>query len=121
VTEARDGIAAAHAGAPGTAAPAPLDPAVAQMPGAAALPRRNGELVFDAPWQGRALAMALAVVERLRLPWSEFQSRLIAAIAARPDAPYYDCWVAALEALVVEHGVLSPPAITAACRRVASD
>ena len=95
-----------------------LDPAVAEMEGDAALPRRNGELVFEAPWQGRALAMALAVVERLGLPWSEFQTRLIAAIAARPDAPYYESWVAALETLLVEHGVVSMDAIEQASARV---
>ena len=33
------------------------------------LPRDNGELVFDAPWQARALAIAVAVVEKLDLPW----------------------------------------------------
>ena len=38
---------------------------VTGMSGPAALPRRNGELVFEAPWQGRAFGMALAVVERL--------------------------------------------------------
>ena len=31
-------------------------PEVTGMTGAAALPRRNGELVFEAPWQGRAFA-----------------------------------------------------------------
>ncbi len=89
--------------------------------GPAAPPRRNGELVFEAPWQGRAFGMALAVVRRLNLPWREFQRHLIAAIAASPDAPYYDSWVAALEALVVERGLASPGAITDACRRVADD
>jgi nitrile hydratase accessory protein len=95
-----------------------MNPAIAEMEGDAALPRRNGELVFEAPWQGRALAMTLAVVERLELPWSEFQTRLIAAIAARPDAPYYECWVAALEALLVDRGVVSTEAITDASTRV---
>jgi nitrile hydratase accessory protein len=77
------------------------------MTGAAALPRRNGELTFEAPWQGRAFAMALAVVERLGLPWTEFQRCLIAEIAARPGAPYWECWLAALERLVVEREVVS--------------
>lgn len=81
-----------------------IDPAVGAMTGAAAPPRRNGELVFDAPWQGRAFGTALALVQRLGLPWSEFQRHLIAAIAAHPDAPYYDSWVTALERLVVERG-----------------
>jgi nitrile hydratase accessory protein len=77
------------------------------MTGAAALPRRNGELVFEAPWQGRAFGMALTVVDRLALPWAEFQRRLIDAIGTHPDAPYWDCWLAALERLVVDHGLLS--------------
>ena len=51
--------------------------------------------------------MALAVTERLGLPWAEFQQQLIARIAARPDAPYWECWLEALERLVVEHGIAS--------------
>jgi len=34
----------------------------------ASLPRDNGELVFEAPWQARALAIAVALVEKLGLP-----------------------------------------------------
>ena len=43
------------------------------MAGAAALPRDNGELVFDAPWQGRVLGMAVGVVEPLGLAWDAFR------------------------------------------------
>jgi nitrile hydratase accessory protein len=75
------------------------------MPGPAALPRDNGELVFEAPWQGRALGLALGVVESARLPWAAFQQQLIAAIAAEPERPYYESWVAALEALVAEQAL----------------
>ena len=92
--------------------------AATAMAGAAALPRRNGELVFAAPGQGRALGMTLAIVERLDLDWQEFQRRLIAAIAARPDAPYYESWVAALEALLVEHGLVSAAEIAQALRAI---
>jgi nitrile hydratase accessory protein len=88
----------------------------ATLTGAAAPPRRNGELVFEAPWQGRALGMAVTIVERLGLDWGEFQRRLIAAIAARPDASYYESWVAALEALLVDHGVVSAAEIARALR-----
>jgi nitrile hydratase accessory protein len=77
------------------------------MTGAAALPRRNGELVFEAPWQGRAFGMALTVVDRLGLPWAEFQRRLIDEIAAHPDATYWDSWLAALERLVIDRRLLS--------------
>ncbi|WP_123025186.1 nitrile hydratase accessory protein [Mycolicibacterium stellerae] len=68
------------------------------------LPRDNGELVFDAPWQARSLAIAVAVVERLGLPWDAFRHRLMASIAEQPDRPYYESWTTALESLVLaEH------------------
>ena len=50
------------------------------------LPRDNGELVFEEPWQGRALGMGVVVLDRLGLPWEEFQRHLVAAITSRtPD------------------------------------
>ena len=75
------------------------------MPGPAALPRQNGELVFDAPWQGRMLGAAIALVEQLDVDWDEFRRRLIAAIADDPRRPYYDSWTVALESLVVDHSI----------------
>jgi hypothetical protein len=65
------------------------------------VPRRNGELAFDAPWQTTVFALAAAVVEHAfggdREP---FRRQLIAAIAAEPGRPYWESWTAALEALV---------------------
>ena len=65
------------------------------------LPRRNGELAFDAPWQSTVFALAAAVIEHAfggdREP---FRQQLIAAIAAEPGRPYWESWTAALEALV---------------------
>ena len=75
-----------------------IDPTVRDM-----LPRQNGELVFDAPWQGRVLAMAVGVVESLGLEWDDFRRRLIAAIADDPERPYYESWTLALEDLVEDH------------------
>ena len=98
-----------------------VDAAVAAMAGPAAPPRRNGELVFDAPWQGRAFGMAVGVVERLGLEWTVFQQRLIAAIAAHPEAPYYDCWVAALEKLVLDHGAVTAEEMEAAREMVRAE
>jgi nitrile hydratase accessory protein len=82
------------------------------MAGEAALPRQNGELVFDAPWQGRVLGMALAVVEERELEWDDFRERLIAAIDADPTRPYYESWTAALTDLVVDLGVASADDVT---------
>jgi hypothetical protein len=65
------------------------------------MPRRNGELAFDAPWQSRVFGLAAAVVDQAfggdREP---FRRLLIEAIAAEPDRPYWESWTAALEALV---------------------
>ncbi|HEY2641063.1 MAG TPA: hypothetical protein VGI66_14415 [Streptosporangiaceae bacterium] len=65
------------------------------------LPRRNGELAFDAPWQSTVFALAAAVVEHEfggdREP---FRRQLIKAIAAQPHRPYWESWTTALEALV---------------------
>jgi hypothetical protein len=51
------------------------------------LPRRNGELAFDAPWQSTVFALAAAVIEHAfggdREP---FRQQLIAAIAALWDS-----------------------------------
>jgi nitrile hydratase accessory protein len=78
---------------------------VALMDGVSALPRANGELVFSAPWEGRALALAVALVEELDLPWDEFRQRLIAGVAEAPNRPYYESWAVALESLVVGLGL----------------
>ena len=84
------------------------------MEGPAALPRDNGELVFSAPWEARAFALAVALVDRLGLPWDAFRSRLIEQIAAEPDRPYYESWAAALESLVLSLGLTTTDALAAA-------
>ena len=65
------------------------------------LPRRNGELAFDAPWQSTVFALAAAVVDHAfggdREP---FRLQLINTIASEPGRPYWESWTAALEALV---------------------
>jgi nitrile hydratase accessory protein len=78
------------------------------------LPRDNGELVFDAPWQARALAIAVALVEKLGLSWDAFRHRLMDEIAKHPQRPYYESWGAALESMVVELDLTTPAALGAA-------
>jgi Nitrile hydratase beta subunit len=82
------------------------------MAGAAALPRENGELVFDAPWQGRVLGMALAVVHERGLEWDEFRQRLIAAVDADSARPYYESWTIALTDLVVDLDIIDEDELT---------
>jgi nitrile hydratase accessory protein len=78
---------------------------VGLMDGPAALPRENGELVFAAPWEARAFAMAVAVVEAQGLDWDVFRHRLMDAIAEQPGRPYFESWSAALEAMVIDLGI----------------
>jgi hypothetical protein len=65
------------------------------------VPRRNGELAFDAPWHATVFALAMAVVqEAFGGDFGPFRRRLVAAIAADPVSPYWESWTAALEDLV---------------------
>ncbi|HYZ67601.1 MAG TPA: nitrile hydratase accessory protein [Mycobacterium sp.] len=78
------------------------------------LPRDNGELVFEAPWQARALAIAVALVEKLGLPWDAFRHRLMAEIANDPQRPYYESWCAALESMIIGLDLATAAALDAA-------
>lgn len=84
---------------------------VASLPGPAAAPRRNGELVFEEPWQGRAFGMAVALAEEQIYPWDDFRERLIVRIAeadaCEDPSGYYERWIAAFERLLAEKRLLS--------------
>ena len=78
----------------------------------APLPRSNGELVFEEPWQGRALGMAVVALERAGIPWADFSRQIAAAVQrhgydpAEPAATaYYAAWLDALEATLRNAGV----------------
>lgn len=68
------------------------------------LPRSNGEVVFDHPWQARAMAMAVLVVERSGSDWDDFRGPLIQAISDAPGRCYWESWVVALESFVAKSG-----------------
>jgi Nitrile hydratase beta subunit len=79
----------------------------------APLPRANGELVFDEPWQGRALGMGVVALERAGVSLVEFSGFLAAAVARHgfdPDEPaataYYAAWLDALEVWLASRGLL---------------
>ncbi len=81
-----------------------VDREIADARGAAAPPRENGELVFDAPWQGRAFGIALAVRAHQPYAWDELrvllEKRIAAAGAADDGSRYYEYWVASLQELL---------------------
>ncbi|MGI8793826.1 MAG: hypothetical protein ACR2H3_11745, partial [Acidimicrobiales bacterium] len=68
-------------------------------------PRLNGELVFEAPWQGRAFGICMAVLQREQLGWDAFRRHLVAAIEASPQVPYYDSFGVALDAFFAERSI----------------
>ncbi len=88
-----------------------VDRVVAVMEGQAALPRRNGELVFEEPWQGRVFGMAVALHERGIFEWEEFRRALIAQIAAAEAHPgpfvYYEIWLRTFEELLAGKGLVT--------------
>ena len=84
-----------------------VDQRIASMQGPVALPRRNGELVFEAPWQGRAFGIALGLHEAGAYDWEEFRQRLIREVGSDEQGAYYEHWLAALERLAVERGLIT--------------
>ena len=84
-----------------------------ELQGAVAPPRSNGELVFAAPWEGRAFGLALALHGSGAFTWKEFSSELARSIArweaehpAGEAYPYYRCWLEALESLLEDRGIV---------------
>ncbi len=95
-----------------------------------ALPLENDKPVFGSPWESRAFSVAMVLHDRgVFSDWEEFRSRLIAEIAdweRRNQGEvegwsYYERWLAALEKLVVEKGILSRQEIDARAGECAKD
>jgi nitrile hydratase accessory protein len=100
---------------------APLEP-----DGPTAPPRSNGELVFAEPWESRALGLVVTLFEAGAFAWPQFQTALIARIAAwekRPDPNerwnYYQHWLGALEDVLDRQGTVSIDEVTARAHTLA--
>lgn len=61
---------------------------------------------FAAPWEAEAFAMTVKLNEKGCFTWSEWTERLGAALKAEPERPYYESWLAALEAIVEDKGLM---------------
>lgn len=88
-----------------------VDQQIANMDEGVAMPRKNGELVFEAPWEARAFGLAVALNEQGAYPWRDFSQGLAEEIAAAEAAgdpsTYYERWLATLEKLVIASGVIT--------------
>lgn len=76
-----------------------------------AVPRKNGELIFDAPWEGRIFGLAVTLNDRDVYAWDDFRERLVSEIAAAEEhndgSSYYERWLASFERLLLETGVIT--------------
>lgn len=82
---------------------AEVDRNVSSMTGPVAVPRSNGELVFDAPWQSRALGMAVSPSQTGLFSWDTFRAALAKAMADKGQLgvdEYYARWLDALESVL---------------------
>ena len=92
-----------------------IDQAIAAVPG---IPRGPEGPVFREPWEAEAFAMAVALHERGLFAWSEWTAVLAdeikrAQAKGDPDTgeTYYRHWLAALERIVAEKGVIDAAAL----------
>src|SRR5438876_4188539 len=102
---------------PGDRGMAPDRPAPRlELDGRAAPARRNGELVFDAVWEGRLFGLTMALFEAGGFAWEEFRTRLVAEIgrwerdegAHGREWSYWARWLAAFERLLADKDLCTP-------------
>jgi len=101
--------------------------AVFALAGSAAPPRRNGELLFEAPWESRLFGLTLALYEAGFFEWEEFRKLLCEEISAweAQSAPqeswsYYARWRVAFERLLAQKGLLTEPELEACMKSLAA-
>ena len=66
---------------------------ISNIEGDAALPRKNGELVFHEAWERRAFALAVVLCEQGHYQWDEFHDHLIAVALETEVDDVYDVLV----------------------------
>ena len=84
-----------------------------ELSGELAPPMANGEVIFEAPWQGRVFGMARSLADAGMYTWDEFRAHLIDVIGdwdrnadTVDEYAYYEHFLAAFEALLAEKRLL---------------
>ena len=99
-----------------------VDEVVSKMPEDVALPRKNGELVFDSPWEARAFGLAVALHEKGAFEWKLFSQTLaeeIATAESRGEAStYYERWLRTLRRVTTRQDLLADEEIADRSERV---
>ena len=100
----------------------PLESSISEMRGDTALPRENGELVFENPWEARAFGIAVALNEQGTYPWRDFSSGLADEIGSAEsndvDSTYYERWLASLERMAIAKGLISEAELESKARKI---
>lgn len=74
--------------------------------------------LFHAPWQARIFALIVEAVKEGHFPWTDFQARLVAALARHDDTAhceddehierhYFDAWLVAAEETLQALGLIA--------------
>jgi nitrile hydratase accessory protein len=97
------------------------------LAGPAAPPRKNGELVFEAPWESRLFGLTMALCQAGAFEWEEFRRLLIAEIGTwdRSGSPaesfrYYAHWERAFERLLASKNLCAPADLDARAQVLAA-
>lgn len=79
-------------------------------------PREDGHLHFDREWEKLVFGVAIALSKEGHYEWDHFREALMSNIKSWEEThdlddsswDYYQCWMAALEQVVVKSGLLQP-------------
>lgn len=63
---------------------------------------------FAEPWQARAFAIAILASRQGCFTGSEWTHALSRELQGASDAAYFDCWLSALQSLLVAKGAVAP-------------
>ena len=89
----------------------PIDNQITAMNGPEGLPRKNGELVFEMPWESRAFGLAVSLSDAGVVEWPKFREALVTAIKEserdKDGRSYYQQWLSALEKVALEKGLVT--------------
>lgn len=88
------------------------------------------DVIFSAPWEARAFAMAVRMSESGLFTWDEFRAHLIEEIGkaervrahgwVEPGDGYYTYFLRALEKLLLEKGLVDSAGLEATMREIGS-
>ncbi len=68
---------------------------------------RRVEKPFSAPWEAQVFALAVKLNDAGVFTWNDWTKTLGAELAAHPERPYYESWLAALELITEGHGAMT--------------